>query len=587
MLDACGAVDERRIIKEFMGDKVLGSFVLWFESYHKSLSSLKVPSSGKLPMLDPDRVLKYGLRAIYLVNCCSEGNFYATTDSAQRIHGGVYCHQMADVIAMIQDVCSKDQVVIVGANECYEDDVLMVKNGSAATSLSGWNAINFQSIENALYSGVRKTLSKHNNNVISYGYSVSGKDTVEDEDGLHPPQMKSNTKNNPTVGSQFVALSKVIMDADPTERFFQRSGDVYDARKKYAKRIVVKSSYHNDEGNVNIIEGTSFVGNTLSLKKIKQTKTTCPLDGHVDLYNSGMDGFSGFFGISKTRVSTSGEIVRLGAVGYNRAAVDHVTLQKVVRQTVLHQVGPVTDRSFPVDRRVVFPYVPQMLNGHEAEGGVFAVPSHLNLAVFESLLCTGLMDAQDKHGHSGALVAELISAVPFMNGTDKAFNGFTHIASLDELPAVNMTKYYVDWNNATSGSNFSVGRFQRHRPSCQKPIPLPLIIYNNVKLYLIIKEANDNRLSFSEAMKIAKKDVYGADSLVAGRILRTLSMTGNIISNRYSVGAEISPKLAKRVRAIARYCCIAAAKSFFLTISPNTPCFVCSFILVPSAMVAK
>jgi hypothetical protein len=129
MLDVCGGREERRIIKEFMGDKVLGPVVLWFENYRISLSGLNVPKDGKVPMLDPDRVSKYGLETIYLVNCSSEGNFYATTNSAQQIHGAVYCHQMADVIATIQDICKREQVVIVGANECYEDDMLMVKNG--------------------------------------------------------------------------------------------------------------------------------------------------------------------------------------------------------------------------------------------------------------------------------------------------------------------------------------------------------------------------------------------------------------------------------------------------------------------------
>jgi hypothetical protein len=49
MLDACGARDERQIIKEFMGHKVLGPIVLWFENYQMSLSGLKVPKDGKVP----------------------------------------------------------------------------------------------------------------------------------------------------------------------------------------------------------------------------------------------------------------------------------------------------------------------------------------------------------------------------------------------------------------------------------------------------------------------------------------------------------------------------------------------------------
>jgi hypothetical protein len=87
--------------------------------------------------------------------------------------------------------------------------------------------------------------------------------------------------------------------------------------------------------------------------------------------------------------------------------VDHVTLQKVVKQTVLHQVGPVAEKLFPKECLDVFPHVPRMLCEHEAEGGVFAVPSHLNIAVFESLICTGIMDVQANHGASVVLLAEL------------------------------------------------------------------------------------------------------------------------------------------------------------------------------------
>jgi hypothetical protein len=310
MLDACRARHARPIIKEFMGDKVLGPIVLWFENYQMSLSGLKVPKNGKIPMLHSDRVSKYGLDTIYLVNCSSEGNFYAMTDSAQRIHGAVYCHhQMADLIAIIQDICTREQVVIVGVNECYEDDMLMVKNGHSATSLDRWREIDFRSIHNSLFSGKGNTVGKHNNNIISHGYSVAGKDRETDKDGLHPPQMKSNTKNHPIVGSHFIALSKVMMDADPKEKFLQRSGDVYDSRKKYAKCILVESGLAVDESTLNFIEGNLHVGNCLPLVKIKQIKAKVPLDGHLDIYNSGMDGFSGFFGVSKLQISRLGTVV--------------------------------------------------------------------------------------------------------------------------------------------------------------------------------------------------------------------------------------------------------------------------------------
>jgi hypothetical protein len=143
--------------------------------------------------------------------------------------------------------------------------------------------------------------------------------------------------------------------------------------------------------------------------------------------------------------------------------VDHVTLQKVVKQTVLHQVGPVAEKLFPKECLDVFPHVPRMLCEHAVEGGVFAVTSRLNIAIFKYLICTGIMDIQANHGALVVLVAKLMSGIPFMNGANKAFDGFTQIASLDKLPSTNITKYYIDRNNKMTGDNFSYGRFECHR----------------------------------------------------------------------------------------------------------------------------
>jgi hypothetical protein len=190
---------------------------------------------------------------------------------------------------------------------------------------------------------------------------------------------------------------------------------------------------------------------------------------------------------SARQISRLGTVVRVGAIGYNRAAVDHVTLQKVVKQTVLHQVGPVAEKLFPKEHLDVFPHVPHVLCEHAAEGGVFAVPSHLNIAVFGSFICMGIMDIQANHGALVVLVAKLMSGIPFMNGADKAFDGFTHIASLDKLPSNSITKYYVDRNNKMTGDNFSYGCFEHHCPPCQKPIPLPFIIHNSFVISRTIK----------------------------------------------------------------------------------------------------
>jgi hypothetical protein len=112
---------------------------------------------------------------------------------------------LPDIISIIRDICTKEQVVIVGANECYKDGVIIVKNGMEATLLNGWESIDFNKIHNRVTSGKAKP-SKRGNIVESYGYSTASYDKVIDSDGLHPPSVKSNTINKPDVGSQFVAL---------------------------------------------------------------------------------------------------------------------------------------------------------------------------------------------------------------------------------------------------------------------------------------------------------------------------------------------------------------------------------------------
>jgi hypothetical protein len=314
--------------------------------------------------------------------------------------------------------------------------------------------------------------------------------------------------------------------------YFKRSGQVHESRKLYAQQILDKSTYVDDDGIGTEIEGFSDVLTELLLRKAKHSKSTHPLLGHIDDKNSSMDGFSSFFGVNTTRLDVnSAKIQRVGATAYNRCVVDNVILQKVVRETVLEHVERLAEQ-IPVERREVFPYLPDMLLRHEEESAVFAKAAHLNVSA-------GLMAIQDKHGYLVDLASELLATLPFMNGTDKAYKTFVYIASLKQLPVSNITHYYTERNNAVSGSNFSVGQFEHHRPPCQKPIPLPLIIRNALIIKETIIAANDNAISFSEAIKHLKAGVFGADALVCSRILRIASLSSIIVPNEYAIGAEI------------------------------------------------
>jgi hypothetical protein len=78
----------------------------------------------------------------------------------------------------------------------------------------------------------------------------------------------------------------------------------------------------------------------------------------------------------------------------------------------------------------------------------------------------------------------------------------------------------------------------------------------------------------------------GAHSLVAPRILCLLSLTGNIISNHYAVGADIPKKLATKVHDTG--CVIGKSRqTSTLTHLHSAACIVLLFIAVPRAMAAK
>jgi hypothetical protein len=68
---------------------------------------------------------------------------------------------------------------------------------------------------------------------------------------------------------------------------------------------------------------------------------------------------------------------------------------------------------------------------------------------------------------------------------------------------------------------------------------------------LTIKEtittANDNGISFHEAIKHLKDGVFGADDLVCSHILHMASLSSIIVPNEYAIGADIPTSLAKWV----------------------------------------
>ena len=59
--------------------------------------------------------------------------------------------------------------------------------------------------------------------------------------------------------------------------------------------------------------------------------------------------------------------------------------------------------------------------------------------------------------------------------------------------------------------------------------------------------ANKEGQTFSKSMEVLKNEAHGVSTVVGHKVLQTVANAGSIISNEYTVQAELSLKLAKQV----------------------------------------
>jgi hypothetical protein len=146
-------------------------------------------------------------------------------------------------------------------------------------------------------------------------------------------------------------------------------------------------------------------------------------------------------------------------------------------------------------------------------------------------------------------VVELALALFLTNGNEKVSHAFRHLEALATLPKDNLTMYFANWCNSEFGDVFSKGSFQQFCPPTQKPYGLPVAISNCLVVVRdIMLSANDDGQSFSKSMEVLQKYAHsGVSGVQRPRILWMLSNVGCIIPNDYTVGAEMSLKLAKQV----------------------------------------
>jgi hypothetical protein len=186
-----------------------------------------------------------------------------------------------------------DQIIVVGAGDSFEDNIVIALNGQSLMSLLSFHEIDIEGACDHMDGG--KTDGRHNNINLTYGYSKQGFQLEPNEDGLHPPSLLNNSNNKPLIGKQYLALSNLIAEFDLDEKQYDHSTSLFHACNKYAKLAFEATGHTVTDSSVNIIENFSEIRNNLDLTRLEEIKHKPPCFAHFDDGNSGMDGFSSFF----------------------------------------------------------------------------------------------------------------------------------------------------------------------------------------------------------------------------------------------------------------------------------------------------
>jgi hypothetical protein len=222
---------EWKQIKSLLGKTEPALYYAWGEDYKDNLKK-----AGQLDpprMLDLERVKTCCLKKMYLVACNCDASLYSFMDSPVRLHGRLWYFQLPQIYTLAKSLDVLDQIVVVGAGDSFEDDVVITLNGQSLMSLLSFHKIDFEGARDCMDGG--KTDGRHNNINLTFGYSKQGFQLEPNEDGLHPPSLLINSKNKPLLGKQYLALSNLIPEFDPDKKQYDRSTSLFHACNKYAK----------------------------------------------------------------------------------------------------------------------------------------------------------------------------------------------------------------------------------------------------------------------------------------------------------------------------------------------------------------
>jgi hypothetical protein len=120
---------------------------------------------------------------MYLVACNCDASLYSFTDSPVWLHGRLWYFQLPQIYTLAKSLDVLDQIIVVGASDSFEDDVMIALNGQSLMSLSSFHEIDFEGVRDRTDGG--KTDGRHNNINLTYGYSKQGFQLEPNEDGRH------------------------------------------------------------------------------------------------------------------------------------------------------------------------------------------------------------------------------------------------------------------------------------------------------------------------------------------------------------------------------------------------------------------
>ena len=132
-----------------------------------------------------------------------------------------------------------DCITVVGSDESYSDGNVQVWNGNNALAFPGFDSIDFYGI--ADHTQHSKADKKRNNHAILYGFCASSFNASHDSNGVHRPNVRSNTTGCPHIGSQLIAMSQLIRDIDPEEMIYNHSSPAAMIHHEYCHNLLVST----------------------------------------------------------------------------------------------------------------------------------------------------------------------------------------------------------------------------------------------------------------------------------------------------------------------------------------------------------